>query len=260
MRLYLYCALLLSCSTLFCLDATLPGSPLIMACQGVSLAAQEPASLLSIAAPCQPGVQTAYLRHYSLADLPRYSVAGAIHRGHVLVGAGCQLLDHPLYIESAASVLLAYDHGLLRPALVLRWMHSGAKGYQDDTTLQLDAGVQGALKSFTWLVSVSNLTQASHLDEPLPMRINWEAAYQITPLGMLAVALEKEAGFDFSFRLASRYQLHPMLALVAGYQYQPDRLGAGFCCSIRSLDVSYGFRTHQQLDLTHCLGVSYALP
>jgi hypothetical protein len=231
-----------------------------MACQGVSLAAREPASLLTIAAPCQSGVQTAYLRHYSLADLPRYSAAAAMHHGRVLVGAGWQMLDHPLYDESAASVLVAYDHGLLRPAVAVRWLHCGAKGYSDDSTLQLDAGVQGRLSLLTWQVSVSNITQARHLDEPLPMRINWELAHQITPRGLLAVALEKEEGFDFCFRLASRYQLHSMLTLVAGYQYQPNRLGAGFCCSIRSFEVSYGFRTHQQLDLTHCLGVSYALP
>lgn len=169
------------------------------------------------------------------------------------------MLDHPLYTESAATMLVAWDHGLLRPAMALRWMHSGAHGYADDSSLQLDAGLQGSLKTLTWLVSISNITQTEHLDEPQPVCIHWEIASQIASRGVLAVGMEKEENYDFTFRLASCYELHEMLTLVAGYQYQPNRLGAGFCCSIRSIEVSYGFRTHQHLDLTHCIGVGYAL-
>ncbi len=238
---------------------SIPPSPLLTASCGITLLADDPSALLVSPFPENAGVQTGFTQLYGLSQLPRYSIAATTSRKRYRLGVGAVHLDHPLYTETQISAAISYDMGAVQPAVAMRVLRSAAQGYRRDSILLLDAGLQYQMPPVISRLWLSNITQKEIFDQSLPVQLNWELAAEVLPQAILGVSLEKEEGFDFSLRIGSRYQVLKPLLLVASYQYQPNRLGAGMEVTLGKIRVSYGLQSHSQLELTHCIGVGCAM-
>jgi len=71
--------------------------------------------------------------------------------------------------------------------------------------------------------------------------------------------LEKENDFDFSFKFAGRYDILRQLSLISSYQFEPNRIGMGAVFNLYKFNLVYSVRTHQYLDLTHYISLSYEI-
>jgi len=104
---------------------------------------------------------------------------------------------------------------------------------------------------------MKNINQGDLDGITLPLVCLWESSYDITEKGKLSVGLEKENNFDFCCKFAGRYDIFPALTLLSSYQFEPNRIGLGTVFNVMQFQLTYSIRTHQYLDLTHYISISY---
>ena len=55
------------------------------------------------------------------------------------------------------------------------------------------------------------------------------------------------------------YDVNKMLSLSAGFQSNPNRVGAGFQIHVMQIELGYGLLTHHVLPLTHQFSLGWTI-
>jgi len=88
----------------------------------------------------------------------------------------------------------------------------------------------------------------------------WSAGAALRPMRGVDILYGISAtNFGLLNSAALSARVFPFLCLVAGYQHETGIIGAAFIISLDRLMVSYGFRYHQVLGMTHSVGVTVTL-
>ncbi|MCK4312013.1 MAG: hypothetical protein KAW88_04695 [Candidatus Cloacimonetes bacterium] len=246
------------CSNLSAIDLNLPFSAIQNATSSLVLIYPSPSSSAVNPALHCSGVETSATYLFGIKDIPFYNFhSGLIYKdfGFYL---GNSIIEHPLYKESSSNLGLSYKHRFYSIGLGLRYLYNKVENYHKDSSLIVDWGFSWKNKNITTGLSIRNVSQSSFLEAKLPVVYLWETSFEISKDSRFALGFEKEDGFDFSFKFASRYDIFKMMSILASYQYEPDRLGIGIVFNISKMNVVYSIRTHQYLDLTHYISVGYA--
>jgi hypothetical protein len=204
-----------------------------------------------------PGFSTSYTRFFNLADLPYYTTNVSFLFGNIGISASHQFLDHPLYREHKSTLAFSRHFNELSIGIALRNIYSEASGYHENNVLGIDVGTSWDFHTLTTAFILKNATHTKFYEDPLPIVYIWEQSFRLTENSALAFAVEKEMNYDFSFKFATAHHFSEHFSLYAGYIHEPARLSVGAQFSILPYQVTYSFRTHQYLDLTHFVSLAY---
>ncbi len=199
-------------------------------------------------------VETSYLELFSNEELEFYSLDIGKKFKYLNFGLSLGSLNHPIYHENSAN--LAISKKLFRINFGLGFSLISTKINSNERNISsLSFGMKTEQKKWSSQFSINNIGLQNSEDDELEICL--ENAYQITKSTKMSVGLFKENDFDFSFRIGLAQNFSKYLALISSYQYLPDRFGLGVVFHLRKISVTYGVRTHQELDLTNALSVGY---
>jgi len=257
MRLLLILTILLTLISLNSIALNLPVSASQNACSGLTLLHQSPSSYRSNPALQINGIETSVTQLFGLSELPFYSFHISKSFSRLGIGIGSSCLDNQLYQELVSALAINYSFDDLQVGIGLNYISEKATGFKKLAAFSFDAGVSWQLKSFRTAVSIKNLSEAELEGTKLPVYFVWESCWEYSGMSRLSFGLEKEKGYDFSFKFGSLYQLNSRLGVIGSYQFEPHRIGAGAIFTVKKYEVVYSFRTHKQLDMTHYVSLSY---
>jgi hypothetical protein len=256
-RLFLLLLLIMSSVFLLALDLNLPVSAVQNATSGLNLIFPTPASSAANPAICLAGFETSATQLFSLDDLPFYNAHFSYKIGNFGFHLGNAYLDHEFYQENQFSLSSCFIWKNIKIGLALRLLHNEVKDYHEASSTLFDAGLCWKNGNFSTAIAVHNLTQASFLEIELPVNVLWESCFNISERSKISLGWEKENEFDFTFKIAGRYDPLKLLSILTSYQFEPDRIGVGTVFHLKGVNVTYSVRTHQHIDLTHYISVGY---
>jgi hypothetical protein len=217
----------------------------------------EPASFMQNPAFFSSGVQTGATYLFNMSSIPYYNfnLNTKIYKNNVAISMAS--LGSGIYQENQATLGYSLSYKKLAAGFNLRFLQTNISGHNKFSSHLTDLAFGWNDEEFSSYFCWKNVTGSSYKNSKLPVVLSWEGCWQATEVGKLSFGLEKEAGFDFSYRMGMSYNVVLPLKLICSYQYQPDRLGGGFVIEHKNWDVSYGVRTHQYLSLTHFISLAY---
>lgn len=239
-------------------EAVTPSAPLNAAAD-ISLIPKAVSVSLFNPSLIYPGFSTSYTRFFNLPDLPYYTVNASQQFNNFGISIAHEYLDHPLYKEHKSTLAISRSFNELSIGLALRNVYSKASGYHENNVLGVDVAATWDYLPFTTGFILKNASHTKFYEDPLPIVYLWEQSFRITENSALAFAIEKEMYHDFSFKFATAHHFSEYLSLYAGYIHDPAQLSLGAQFSLRTYRITYSFRTHQYLDLTHFITLSYVL-
>lgn len=258
MKCFMYLIILFSFS-MSAINLNLPNSAVENATSGLLLIYTTPASAAANPAIMSTGLESSATYLLGMQDLPFYNVhfVCSFHKFHLHLGQS--YLDHEFYKESNSQLSISYKWHSLTAGAGIHLLRNKATNYHDASTYLFNGGIRWENEKFKSALAVQNFTQSKFLETDLPLNILWETCYDISTKSVISLGLEKQDDFDFSFKFAAKYQPFQMLTLLAGYQFEPDRIGIGTIFSLKKLNFIYSVRTHQYLDLSHYITINYEL-
>ena len=251
--------LLFSISFLIAIDLNLPQSAVHNATNNLNLIYPTPSSMSMNPAICLPGMETSSTYLFNMEELPKYDLHLVIPWGKCCFHLGDTYLDHEFYSENNAVLGFNYSSHYLTAGFNVRLLSSKVKGYKDTGSTVIDGGLKWSNSNVSSALAVRNITQSEYEGSILPIVYLWESCYQITKCSRISFGLEKENDFDFSFKFAGRYDILRQLSLISSYQFEPNRIGMGAVFNLYKFNLVYSVRTHQYLDLTHYISLSYEI-
>ncbi len=259
MKLITIIFIMLLTNTLTSIGLNIPSSALMNGCSNISLLNDQPSAFSSNPALLNPGIESTASYLYNISDLPFYGLHINIKYRNLGWSGNLSYLNHSLYKEISAITGLNLDLQYLRSGISIQYLHVNISGYSQKGVLLINGGISwdvGKLtQSFYWI----NITSSCIKKNILPVYFVGECCYNWDNAISLAIGLEKERDFDFSYRFGCKWQFFPFLGLTSGYQYQPERLSFGVMFKLIKCRLDYSVRTHKELDLTHYLSLSYEL-
>jgi hypothetical protein len=254
----LFIVILLLSTTLAAIDLDLPVSAVQNATSTLVLIYPSPSAASSNPACSNSGIESSITYLFSMEDLPYYNLHIQYNYHNFGFHLGNSLLTHPLYIESDNMFTLNYNYNDLSIGSTLHYLYNKVEEYHEDSTLFADIGLLWKNGNIATGLSIHNVTHSSFLEEQLPIVYLWESCFSLTPKSKLSIGFEKEIDFDFTFKIAGRYDIHKFLTILSSYQYGPDRIGIGAVFKLKDISICYSIRTHQYLSLNHYISLNYA--
>ncbi|MDY6915304.1 MAG: hypothetical protein SVM86_03175 [Candidatus Cloacimonadota bacterium] len=240
-------------SILTAIGLNLPNSAIQNATNNLTLLHREPANFMQNPASYSEGVQTSVSFLYNISEIPYYSLnLNKKNFAFALINLG----SSP-YQENRAAAGYSYAYGNLRTGVNLKILYVRIDNYNTISTFLVDTAIAWEIENFVTSIALQNVNQARYKGKKLPVTLIWESSWQVTSQGILSVGIEKQRDFEFSSRLGVSYKALNSLKLISSYQYEPNRIGAGVVFTKKKWKISYSVRTHQYLDLTHFISLSY---
>jgi hypothetical protein len=168
-------------------------------------------------------------------------------------------LNHPLYREISISGGVQLDLSNLEFGISCLYINTNTKGYQSRSIFELNGGINWTLGKFTQGFSWLNAAGSRIEHVVLPVYLISEWIYEMNDDLCFGIGIEKENNFDFSYRIGADWNPLKFLGVTTGYQLQPEMLSTGVRFIIKKIAIDYSVRTHQELELTHYISLSYEL-
>jgi hypothetical protein len=251
--------LFISISFLSAIDLNLPQSAVHNATNNLNLIYPTPSSMSMNPAICSPGIETSTTYLFNLEELPKYDFHLVFPFGNCSFHLGDSYLDHEFYKENIAVVGFNYSSHYLTAGFNMRLLNSKVENYKETGSTIVDGGLKWSNSNISSALAIRNITQSKYAGNTLPIVYLWESCYQITKSSRISFGLEKENEFDFSFKFAGRYDIMQTLSLISSYQFEPNRIGIGAVFNLFNFNLVYSVRTHQYLNLTHYISLSYEI-
>lgn len=218
-----------------------------------SIAARSPVRLVLFHSPSP----------FGLPELSNGGIALTIPIGSGTIQPAATIAGTSLYREQSA--LLTYALALDEAVVVgasLSYNALSIERYGAAHTFGIDLGIIVTpiphLSLGASLLNANRPTIGIEQDE-LPRVILVGAAYRLSDQADLSADLVKDIRFPESVRVGIEVRPLEFVALRTGISTEPPRFHAGAGVRYRSLGFDYGVATHQELGLTHSLGLSVAL-
>lgn len=239
------------------IDLTLNTSAVHNATSGLFLLADTPSGTNLNPAYISQGLESGVTYLFNFTELPLYNFHAA--KGWQKLGFyfGGSHLKHPYYSETLMNIAVNYRKSYLAAGTSLRFLHTRVTNYLNADLFMLDAGFVVFHDNITTGISIRNLSRTRFRNNVLPVVILWELNYKISELSSISLGLEKEREYDFSFKTGAFYRIHPYIAFLTSYQYEPDRIGAGVILLPAPFRITYSVLTHRYLSPTHYVSLTY---
>jgi hypothetical protein len=196
-------------------------------------------------------------------DLPQMSnggfIAGSQTNGISFAG-GYSTFGFSLYRETigtmtlAATVAEGIDVGING-----HLYHVSIANYGSRTAGIADVGaVYSLTDQFSIGCSVLNMTGSDFgEDDDIPRYLTSGISVNITERSVVNFDLVSETRYPLTYRAGVELSVHERVTLRAGVQGDQSRIFAGVSLAVLSFRIDYAAATHQELGLTHSIGISF---
>ena len=197
---------------------------------------------------------------FQLSQLTNYGLLLADNFGVVQAGAAVSSFGFSLYRETTGSLAIANgDLNNFGVGISLSFYHLSIAEYGTASAVALDAGVIYSLNEKINIgVAINNLNGASFGgDDDVPQTILAGISYRVIGEALVNVDLVKDIRYEPTYRASVEFSPHDILTIRTGIQGEPSRLFGGVGITIAPFTVGYGIATHEDLGLTHSIGISF---
>ena len=169
--------------------------------------------------------------------------------------AGYSIYGFELYKENSFYLGLSKTFsGRIYTGFTLSLTNISIKNYGSTSVFRLNLGMIYSVSEFVNLgFTIQNLTRSKVKNDDKPMPVCYDFGVSVFPIKDISVniAAEKEIYFETSFRFGIEYRIIEYLALRSGLTTEPDTFSAGMGIYYSFLNISYAFRNHNELGMTH---------
>ena len=200
-------------------------------------------------------VQCSMGQLFGLKDLRYMTLSAAMENRIGCMGAGFQMLGHPLYKEW--QLLFALSRPVTetcRIGLCLHTMGLQIERYGSAATWQIDIGwrydINNRLSSGGSITNISRQTIGQR-KEKLPQISRF--GFQFVPADQCRILVEvmKDARYPMEWKCAAACGIISEFELLCGFVQNPATITGGFALHLRKLSLEYGAMIHPVLGLTH---------
>ncbi|MFH1194466.1 MAG: hypothetical protein V1720_02060 [bacterium] len=174
-------------------------------------------------------------------------------------GVGFMTYGYDLYRENKFA--LSYSRNFENKffagiSVIYQTLH--IQNYGNDGSLNFIIGGLAYLnRDFRIGFSAENLLRSTYGSEPdqIPVVFNAGVSFDALPEMTINAAVQKEIDFPVSLRFGFEYNVIQYLSLRFGFNNQPNSYSAGIGINYSLLQLDYAVFTHQDLGLTHQVGI-----
>lgn len=203
-------------------------------------------------------ISSSYFVPFSLPDL-KY-LTGAIgykfEKFHFAVGL--QQFGNEIYKEQTGIFVTNVNISKnLSLGMSYRFLQKNVSEMNDEIDSQFDIGMMATFDKFQFSSSFLNCGFDKIGNDNLPQESRTEISYQIYENLKTGISFVKELDYPFSFHFGTVYYPIKKFGILSGFETEPERFSAGLEFNIQKIQIIYGIKTHQYLDITHYITVSY---
>lgn len=196
---------------------------------------------------------------FQLPQLTNYGLILAEDFGSVKASLSLSSFGFSLYRETFGSFSAAYtgiEHFSAGSSLSLNYL--SIQNYGTALAATIDIGLIYSLtEEFNIGASIANLNGAGFGEDDIPRTIVAGVSYRLLDNAMATLDLVKDIRFEPTFRAGIEFSPHEIIIVRSGLQGEPSRLFGGIGIRVLPLVVEYGVATHDDLGLTHSIGISF---
>ena len=175
------------------------------------------------------------------------------------IAVGGMIYGFELYKETQMSLGGSYNYDdRFFIGVVFNYKNFTVKNYGSKNTMIFDIGVLVKLtEDLHFGFIYKNITRASLISETdeLPVELSSGLSYKIIDNCTASLAIEKDIRYKASPRLGIDYAIIQYLAIRMGFAKNPNLYSFGIGINYSLFNFNYAVVTHQQLGLTHQVGV-----
>ena len=197
---------------------------------------------------------------FQLSQLTNYGLLLADDFGVVRAGAAVSSFGFSLYRETTGSLTIANkDLKDFGAGITLSFYHLSIAEYGSALAVALDAGVIYSLNEKLNIgAAMNNVSGASFGgDDDVPQTILAGISYRVIDNALVNVDLVKDIRYEPTYRASVEFLPHDIVTIRTGIQGEPSRIFGGVGITIVPFTVEYGIATHDELGLTHSIGISF---
>lgn len=165
-----------------------------------------------------------------------------------------------LYMEN--SFFVSYSKNIVQRFFVgatLKYTHLSIKNYGSDSSFSLLIGGLALITNNLRLgFAIDNISRSSFgkEDNQIPIIYDFGLTYILLSKLIFNAAIEKEIDRNPSLRFGIDYQIIEYFNIRIGTMTEPSSFSAGVGINYSIFEIDYGVFNHQDLGLTHQLGVT----
>ncbi|MEW6062726.1 MAG: hypothetical protein AB1600_12375, partial [Bacteroidota bacterium] len=266
-----YKLFILFIQVVFCVDhvwagferTALPAAVVGRGFSGVALASEQnvwlnPAALLNVTSLTSSVFYSP--SPFQLPQLTNFGAQIADDIGVAKVSASFTSFGFSLYKETTGSFSIAHsDIQNFSFGATLSVYHLSISRYGTAVKGGVDIG---AVYSFTEAlmlgVALHNVTRSTFgNDDDIPQVMLAGVSYRVIGTMVVMFDLVKDVRYEPTYRAGAEFQPHEIVTLRTGIQGEPSRLFGGVGIHLSTVTVDYGIATHNDLGLTHSIGVRF---
>jgi len=175
------------------------------------------------------------------------------------IAIGGMVYGFDLYKESKISLGGSYNYqNNFFIGATLNYKNISIKNYGSKSAIIFDLGLLAIITSdLHFGFSYKNITRSSlsSATDELPVEILSGLSYKIIDNCTISLAIEKDIRYKASPRLGIDYKIIKYLSLRTGFSKNPNLYSFGVGIHYLMFDFNYALFTHQELGLTHQIGV-----
>jgi hypothetical protein len=179
------------------------------------------------------------------------------------VAVGGMIYGFELYKETQLSLAGSYNYNeSFYFGTTFNYKNISIKNYGVKSTIIFDIGLLVKLTGdLHFGFSYHNITRASFSSETdeLPVEIRTGLSYKIINNCTLSLAIEKDIRYEASPRFGIDYNIIKYLSIRSGFSKNPNLYSFGLGINYSLFNFNYALVTHQELGLTHQIGVIVSL-
>ncbi len=197
---------------------------------------------------------------FQLPQLTNYGIQIADDLGIMKGSFSLSSIGFSLYRETFGSLTAAFSGTEnFSVGLTLSLYHLSVHNYGNASKIGVDIGsIYTVTQEFNIGASITNINGASFgEDDDIPRILIAGLSYHFLENAQLNVDIVKDVRYEATFRAGIEFSPHEIFILRSGVQGEPSRLFGGIGIRIFPFIVDYGAATHDDLGLTHSIGITF---
>ncbi len=237
-------------------DLLLPASANQLSSSNCVLILDETASSHINPAVFNSGFQTNYLSLYEIKDLDYFHFHAAKKIKFLQYYLSFTDFTFATYHEKLINTSVSFKFQQVTFGFSNRFLLLNIENYSNEFSYINDFGLLWKSRKITTAFAIKNIFQASLRKSKIPINYIFESSYSLNKSNQISIKLEKENNHDFIPVFATRTSIK-IIDLIAGYQFEPNIISAGFNLRLKKIAFSYGMNLHQYLDTSFSISFRY---
>jgi len=241
---------------LFSLEPLPPANPNLLSSSCLTTLTDDPSNTCINPISAEGGISTSTGFLHGMMQLNQVEVASVISYQNNSMYAGWQAMEDDDYSRQDIRFGVRYSYRFFRLGVGYKVLFDKIPGFGSEKDDRINTGIR---------LKHSNTTLDFGTEHRIPYAENEDFSTGIFSLcigqklddkaalaaGMIIANRKAE-----TFKLGCRYQMTKNFGTIVSWDSEPGRFGIGTVFTHNWLKISYGMRTHPELDWTHSIGIT----